>query len=120
MGYGFYVQHQYEGVSWTRHEEWDYLNASLQGSSYLKLPRVLQWFSGNIGFHHVHHLSPRIPNYNLQRCHDENPFLQQVTMITLRSSVRAFSLGLWDEAQGQLITFHDLKMIRKQQAALHT
>jgi omega-6 fatty acid desaturase (delta-12 desaturase) len=64
----FYVQHQFEGVYWQRHEKWDYLTAELQGSSFYKLPKILQWFTGNIGFHHIHHLNPRIPNYNLERC----------------------------------------------------
>ena len=71
----FYVQHQFEESYWTEPQGWDYAEAAIRGSSYLKLPRVLQWFTGNIGLHHVHHLSPRIPNYALQRCHDENPGL---------------------------------------------
>ena len=69
----FYVQHQFEGVYWERGDDWDYTTAALQGSSFYKLPRVLQWFSGNIGFHHLHHLSPRIPNYHLERCHEADP-----------------------------------------------
>ena len=68
----FYVQHQFEDVIWSKNEEWDYQEMALRGSSFLKMPRIIQWFSGNIGFHHIHHLSPKIPNYNLERCHQEN------------------------------------------------
>jgi hypothetical protein len=71
----FYVQHQFEGVYWERREEWDYCTAALKGSSFYKLPKILQWFSGNIGFHHIHHLSPRIPNYNLEKCHRAGGFV---------------------------------------------
>src|SRR5882672_7800012 len=85
----FYVQHQFEGVYWERGEEWDYAAAALQGSSFYKLPRVLQWFSGNIGFHHIHHLSPRIPNYNLEKCHQANPVFQSVKPVTLFSSFKS-------------------------------
>lgn len=111
--YGFYVQHQFEGVYWQRHGEWDYLTAALEGSSYFKLPKILQWFSGNIGIHHVHHLSSRIPNYNLQRCHDENPIFHGVTTITLWTSLKTVNLSLFDEESGQLIRFRDLKRIPK-------
>ena len=78
----FYVQHQFEGVYWERGEEWDYCTAALKGSSFYKLPKVLQWFSGNIGFHHIHHLSPRIPNYNLETCHRSEPLFQTVKPVT--------------------------------------
>jgi len=74
----FYVQHQFEDVYWERGQEWDYEKAALEGSSYYKLPKVLQWFTGNIGFHHIHHLSPRIPNYHLAKCHRSEPLFQQV------------------------------------------
>jgi len=79
----FYIQHQFEGTYWQRHAEWDYATAAIRGSSYFKLPKVLQWFTGNIGFHHIHHLSSRIPNYALQQCMEENPEFQDVTTITL-------------------------------------
>ncbi|HEY3227837.1 MAG TPA: fatty acid desaturase, partial [Roseiflexaceae bacterium] len=82
------------------------------GSSYYKLPKMLQWFSGNIGLHHIHHLSARIPNYNLQKCHDENPLFQKVKTITLWASVKASSLKLWDEERQRLIGFRQLKAIR--------
>lgn len=108
----FYVQHQFEATYWAEHGTWDYSTAALQGSSYLRLPKVLQWFSGNIGLHHIHHLSARIPNYLLQQCHDENPQFQNVHMLTLRSSMRTLALRLWDEEQKRLISFRQLKAMR--------
>jgi omega-6 fatty acid desaturase (delta-12 desaturase) len=107
----FYIQHQFEGTYWERHGEWDYATAALRGSSYFKLPKVLQWFTGNIGLHHIHHLSSRIPNYALQQCHDENPVFQEVTTITLWSSIKSLRLNLWDEEQGQLVSFGHLKRL---------
>ncbi len=104
----FYVQHQFEGVYWERGDDWDYTAAALQGSSFYKLPRVLQWFSGNIGFHHVHHLSPRVPNYNLQRCHEGAPLFQQVKPVTLTSSLKSLTFRLWDEQSRRLIGFAQL------------
>lgn len=101
----FYVQHQFERTYWEHTPEWDYTLAAMHGSSYYKLPSVLQWFTGNIGFHHIHHLSPRIPNYNLQRCHDENPVLQRVTHLTVLSSLKTAGLALWDEERRRLVTF---------------
>jgi omega-6 fatty acid desaturase (delta-12 desaturase) len=111
----FYVQHQFEGTYWATHDEWDYATAALQGSSYFKLPKVLQWFTGNIGFHHIHHLSARIPNYALQRCMMENPEFMDVTTITLRSSLKSLRLNLWDEDQRQLVSFGYLKQLSRQQ-----
>jgi omega-6 fatty acid desaturase (delta-12 desaturase) len=105
----FYVQHQFEGVYWERHERWDYLSASLKGSSYYKLPKVLQWFTGNIGFHHIHHLSPRIPNYYLESCHKAHSLFQQVKPLTLWGSRRSLFLRLWDEDKRQLVGFGALK-----------
>lgn len=107
----FYVQHQYEGVYWQRHNEWNYAEAAIQGSSFYKLPKVLNWFSGSIGYHHIHHLSPRIPNYNLQACHDENPAFQ-ITPITLRESFRCVRFRLWDEENNRLIGFGDLPQMQ--------
>ncbi len=101
----FYVQHQFEDVYWENTDGWSYADAALRGSSYLKLPRVLQFFSGNIGLHHVHHLSARIPNYNLQRAHDENPIFHQVPVLTLRDGLRSVRLKLWDEDRGRMVTF---------------
>lgn len=110
----FYVQHQFEEAYWERHDEWRYIPACLQGSSYYKLPNVLQWFTGNIGFHHIHHLSPRVPNYYLQRCHEENAYLMIGEPLTLLSSLRSLRFRLWDEERGKMISFGQLK---KQRAA---
>lgn len=111
----FYVQHQFEGVYWERGEHWDYVTASLKGSSFYKLPKLLQWFSGNIGFHHIHHLSARIPNYNLERCHKAEPLFQTVKPITLFSSFKSFTFRLWDEQRRQLVGFGHLRTLRSQQ-----
>jgi acyl-lipid omega-6 desaturase (Delta-12 desaturase) len=108
----FYVQHQFEGVYWERAEEWDYTSAALQGSSFYKLPKVLQWFSGNIGFHHIHHLSPRIPNYNLERCHKSEPLFQTVKPVTLLSSLKSFQFRLWDEQRQRLVGWRELHKLR--------
>ena len=112
----FYVQHQFEGVCWERHDEWDYTAAALRGSSYYKLPRILQWFSGNIGFHHIHHLCPGIPNYNLEKCHNEHPLFQEVTTLTLLSSLRALTFRLWDESQRRLVGWRHLDTLKRAKA----
>jgi omega-6 fatty acid desaturase (delta-12 desaturase) len=112
----FYVQHQFEGTYWAKAEEWDYETAALRGSSFFKLPRILQWFTGNIGFHHIHHLSHRIPNYNLQRCHDDIPRFRNVNVITLRSCLRTFNLQLWDEKRQQLVSMREANRRQKAQA----
>ena len=103
----FYVQHQFEGVYWRRHEGWDFAAAALRGSSYLKLPRVLQWFTGNIGFHHIHHLDPAIPNYHLERAHREHPELHQVPVLRMRDSLRCMSVRLYDESKNQMVGFRE-------------
>lgn len=105
----FYVQHQYENTYWQRHEEWDYATAALYGSSYYKLPRLLQWFSGNIGYHHIHHLCAKIPNYKLEACHQANPSFQDVPTLTFWSSLKCMNLKLWDEENQRLIGFGELK-----------
>ncbi len=110
----FYVQHQFEDVQWKRRDDWDYAEAALRGSSYYELPRILQWFTGNIGFHHIHHLSPAIPNYNLERCHRENPMFQEVEPVTLGSSMKSFSFRLWDEQRQKLVGFSRLRAIRRE------
>jgi omega-6 fatty acid desaturase (delta-12 desaturase) len=104
----FYVQHQFEETYWQDHGEWNYATAAIRGSSYLDLPAVLRWFTGSIGLHHVHHLGPRIPNYALKQCHDENAMFHGVTRITIARSVRTFRLALWDEAQAKLVAFRDV------------
>jgi omega-6 fatty acid desaturase (delta-12 desaturase) len=111
----FYVQHQFEGVYWERNNEWDYVTAAFQGSSYYKLPRILQWFSGNIGFHHIHHLSPRIPNYHLERCHKSEPLFQTVKPVTLFSSLKSFTFRLWDEQRRRLVGYGHLRTVRQEQ-----
>ena len=108
----FYVQHQFEDTYWQRSDQWSYADAALRGSSYLKLPRALQFITGNIGFHHVHHMSARIPNYNLQRAHDENPIFHEVPTLSLWDGLRAVRLKLWDERSGRLVTFAQARAAR--------
>lgn len=107
----FYVQHQYEDVIWTRQKEWDYRTMALEGSSYMKFPKLLQWFSGNIGYHHIHHLSPMIPNYKLETCHRENRMFSGIKAVTFLPSLRTLSLRLWDENSGRLISFRQLRKL---------
>jgi omega-6 fatty acid desaturase (delta-12 desaturase) len=114
----FYIQHQFEETYWVPHAEWDYVRAAMQGSSYYKLPRILQWFTGNIGLHHIHHLSSKIPNYHLQPCHDAYAMFQQVPPLTFWQSLKCASLKLWDEDRGRLVRFRDLKGARGRQEAL--
>jgi omega-6 fatty acid desaturase (delta-12 desaturase) len=104
----FYVQHQFEDAYWESSEEWDYATAALHGSSHLVLHPVLQWFTGNIGLHHVHHLAPRIPNYRLQRCHDESPLLQVAPVLTFSAGVAALRLALWDEERRRMVRFSEV------------
>ena len=104
----FYIQHQFENVYWVRHQSWDPMKVALEGSSYFKLPNLLQWFTGNIGLHHIHHVRPSIPNYNLQQCHDEIPAFQAVSAITLWTSFRSLRLGLCDEKSKKLVSFRSL------------
>jgi acyl-lipid omega-6 desaturase (Delta-12 desaturase) len=106
----FYVQHQFDGVYWARTKSWTYIDAALQGSSFYKLPGVLQWFSGNIGFHHIHHLSPRIPNYHLQRCHEANSSFKEIKVITLYGSLKSLTFRLWDEKRNKLVGFSNLSL----------
>jgi omega-6 fatty acid desaturase (delta-12 desaturase) len=101
----FYVQHQFEDAYWQSGDEWSYADAALRGSSHLKLPAVLRFFTGNIGLHHVHHLNARIPNYNLQRAHEASPMFADVPTLSLRDGLRAVRLKLWDEQSGRLVTF---------------
>src|SRR5205085_259285 len=107
----FFVQHQFEGVYWRRHDNWSYPASALRGSSNLKLPKLLQFFTGNIGLHHVHHLSPRIPNYNLQRAHDENPVFHDVPRLNFWDGVRALQLKLYDEDRGRMVTFRQARPV---------
>jgi len=105
----FYVQHQFEDTYWAQGKDWDFTTAAMEGSSYYKLPKIMQWFSGNIGFHHIHHLNPMIPNYNLEKCHHSDPFFQVAPELSLLSSLKTIKFRLWDEANGKMISFRDLK-----------
>ena len=101
----FYVQHQFEGVYWARKDQWDSTRAATDGCSFYKLPAVMRWFSGNIGYHHVHHLGPRIPNYHLKKCYDAIEALQAKTPLTILKSLSSFHLKIWDEAQQKMVAF---------------
>lgn len=107
----FYVQHQFEDSYFENEEEWSYVKAAVEGSSYYKLPKVLQWITGNIGFHHVHHLSPKVPNYNLEKAHDATPPLQKATTITISTSLKSLRFRLWDERNKTFVSFKDLKRL---------
>jgi omega-6 fatty acid desaturase (delta-12 desaturase) len=104
----FYVQHQFRHVLWTDTKNWDYKTIALKGSSLFRLPSILNWFTGNIGYHHIHHLSPAIPNYNLKRCYDENPLFQDIKPITFLSAFESLFLRLWDEKKQVLIRFSEV------------
>lgn len=101
----FYVQHQFEGAYWKASGEWEYAEAALRGSSYLRLPKLAHFFTGNIGFHHVHHLNARIPNYNLRRAHEANPVFHGVPTLSFWDGLRAVRLKLWDEDGQRLVSF---------------
>ncbi|MFY9291622.1 MAG: fatty acid desaturase [Methylorubrum rhodinum] len=113
-GWLFYVQHQYEETVWEEAGAWDFYRAALGGSSYYVLPRVLQWFTGNVGLHHVHHLNSRIPNYRLQECLDAHEILGRVGRLTLRDSLGCLNLALWDEDARKMVGF---ARVRRLQAA---
>ncbi|SEL73282.1 omega-6 fatty acid desaturase (delta-12 desaturase) [Paenibacillus sp. cl141a] len=117
----FYVQHQFEETYYEHDEEWSYINAAVEGSSYYKLPKVLQWITGNIGFHHVHHLSPKVPNYNLEKAHEAAPPLQKATTITLKTSLKSIRFRLWDEEKKVFVTFKEARQsLRKPQESALT
>lgn len=107
----FYVQHQFETTYWTNGEDWDPHVAALRGSSFLALPAWLDWFTGHIGLHHVHHLCPRVPNYRLWECLRDHPELAQVNRLTLTDCARAFRLALWDEDRARLVSFRELPLL---------
>jgi len=112
----FYVQHQYHGAHWVRHDQWDAIETSVHGSSYYRLPIVLRWFTGDIGLHHVHHAAPRVPNYRLQRCYRETLELRVVQPLTLIGSLRSLFIRLWDEKEMRFVGFRGLRAIRRQRA----
>jgi omega-6 fatty acid desaturase (delta-12 desaturase) len=101
----FYVQHQHDHAHWDHHEEWDYVTAAMHGSSFYRLPRVLEWFTGSIGRHHVHHVDPRIPNYRLKDAHEAVPEFREAPELTFWKSLRTTSLKLWDPEQRRLVGF---------------
>lgn len=110
----FYVQHQFEESYFEHDEEWSYVNAAVEGSSYYKLPAVLQWITGNIGFHHVHHLSPKVPNYHLEEAHNATPPLQKATTITIGTSLKSLRFRLWDEQRKTFVGFGEVRhLLRK-------
>lgn len=113
----FYVQHQFEDSYFEHENEWSYVMAAVEGSSYYKLPKLLQWITGNIGFHHVHHLSPKVPNYNLELAHNATPPLQKATTITIGTSMKALNFRLWDEKNKNFVSFKQLKARDRQQSA---
>jgi omega-6 fatty acid desaturase (delta-12 desaturase) len=116
----FYIQHQFEGTYWRPDQNWDLAKASLEGSSYFELPAPLQWITGNIGFHHIHHLNSRIPNYNLPKAMKENPELQEVTKLTMWDSFKCVTLALWDEEHQRLVGFSAAVEILRRQAVRKT
>ena len=104
----FYVQHQHEETYKQWRENWEYLLSAIKGSTYYKLPKVVMWLTGNIGFHHIHHLSSLIPNYNLEKCNKENPIFEKyVTILTFRESLKCMFNKLWDEERQRMITFRE-------------
>ncbi|KIL37325.1 fatty acid desaturase [Cohnella kolymensis] len=107
----FYVQHQFEDSYFENEDEWSYVKAAVDGSSYYKLPKLLQWITGNIGFHHVHHLSPKVPNYNLEKAHNATPPLHQATTITIRGSLKSLRFRLWDERNKAFVGFRDIERV---------
>ncbi|ODG93916.1 MULTISPECIES: fatty acid desaturase [Bacillaceae] len=109
----FYVQHQFEDTYFEEDTNWEYVKAAVEGSSFYKLPKLLQWITGNIGYHHVHHLSPRVPNYNLESVHNNTLPLQNVPTITLKTSLTSLKFKLWDEETKQFVGFKDIKSIYK-------
>ena len=104
----FSIQHRFEGVLWVRQSAWNATAASLDSASFLRLPKLLQWFTGNIGFHHIHHLNPRVPNYRLQECHEAVPTLASVPTMSLIAGIRALHLTLWDEERARLVGFDEV------------
>jgi omega-6 fatty acid desaturase (delta-12 desaturase) len=104
----FYVQHQFEDTYYERTDKWDFVSAAMKGSSYYKLPGILQWVTGNIGFHHIHHLDPQVPNYHLPHIHKSSDELRNIPAIGLRLSLQAFRYRLWDESSKQFVGFKDL------------
>ena len=109
-GWLFYIQHQFSDTYWRRTEDWDFHEAAVLGSSYYELPKILQWFTGNIGLHHIHHLCSRIPNHRLVECFDAFPELSRLSKrITLRDSLKCWRFALWDEEKGAMVSFDEIQ-----------
>jgi len=104
----FYIQHQFEDVYWARGRQWNYTASAFKGASYYRLPKVLQWFSGSIGFHHIHHLSPLVPNYKLENAYQSDPLLRESPTLTVRQSLGCVRLALYDEAQSKMVGFRQV------------
>ena len=104
----FSLQHRFETSRWLNHGDWSFVEAALEGSSYFRLPPALHWMTGNIGFHHIHHLNPRVPNYRLQACHEAVQARHPVRALTFRGGLAAPRLTLWDEDRGRLVRFADV------------
>ncbi|MED4206655.1 fatty acid desaturase [Neobacillus mesonae] len=109
----FYVQHTFEDSYFEEDKDWEYVKAAVEGSSFYKLPKILQWVTGNIGFHHVHHLSPRVPNYKLEEAHNNTLPLKNVPTITLATSLKSLRFRLWDEKNKNFVTFKDVRHLMK-------
>lgn len=112
----FYVQHQFEEAYWEHGKEWDYATAAITGSSHLRMPGILNWFTGHIGLHHVHHLGPKIPNYRLAKAHKENPIFHAAPQLTMWSAFKTLRLTLWDETSGRMIGFRELRQLKHSRA----
>lgn len=108
-GWLFYIQHQFEDTHWENQENWSYNKAAIMSSSFYDLPKIVQWFTGNIGLHHIHHLNAQIPNYKLQDCLDGHPDLRHINRMTFRDSLASVRLALWDEASKKLVSFKEMK-----------
>ncbi len=113
----FYVQHNFESTYWERHDKWEFFKAGINGSSFYQLPGILNWFTGNIGYHHIHHLSPKIPNYKLPVAYKENP-LFHVQPLTIPKSLKSLGYRLWDEEQKMLVGFNVLRNYRKPEGGM--
>jgi omega-6 fatty acid desaturase (delta-12 desaturase) len=103
----FYVQHQFEDTYWRQAADWDFHAAAVEGSSFYDLPGLLNWLTASIGFHHIHHLASKIPNYRLRTCFKENPELRRAKRLTLWTSLKSVRLALWDEERGKLVSFRE-------------
>jgi omega-6 fatty acid desaturase (delta-12 desaturase) len=114
----FYVQHQFEDTYWRQATDWDFHRAAVEGSSFYDLPRFLHWLTGSIGYHHIHHLASRIPNYRLRACFDENPALQRARRVTLWGSIKSARLALWDEEARRLVSFRHAARASPRPAAM--